>query len=52
MSRFDEVVNEATEEVVLVVAERHGVRGELRCEVQSGERNACHTTRREWLDAS
>jgi GTP cyclohydrolase-4 len=34
-----------------VVAERHGLLGELRGEVRSGELASRHTTMREWLDA-
>ena len=33
-----------------VVAERHGLLGELRRELHSGERAPRHTTRREWLE--
>ena len=35
-----------------VVAERHGLLGELRREVASGEHAAHHTSMREWLDAA
>jgi len=35
-----------------VVAERYGTLGELRAELQSGERQAHHRTRREWLELS
>jgi GTP cyclohydrolase IV len=34
-----------------VVAERHGLLGELRVEVERGERPARHTTLEDWLDA-
>jgi GTP cyclohydrolase-4 len=33
-----------------VVAERHGLLGELRREVNSGERVRHHVTKREWLE--
>jgi hypothetical protein len=48
MSRFEEVVNEAIEVIVLVVSERRG----LRCEVESGERTGATRRGGEWLDAS
>jgi GTP cyclohydrolase-4 len=35
-----------------VVAERFGLLGELRNEVESGEHVAYHTSMREWLDAA
>ena len=35
-----------------VVAERHGVLGELRRELAGGERTAHHMTRQEWLDGA
>ena len=35
-----------------VVAERFGLLGELRHEVESGEHAAHHTSMREWLDAA
>jgi GTP cyclohydrolase I/GTP cyclohydrolase-4 len=34
-----------------VVAERHGLLGELAREISSGERAARHVTMREWLEA-
>jgi GTP cyclohydrolase IV len=35
-----------------VVAERHGLLGELRREIDGGERGARHVTMREWLEAA
>jgi GTP cyclohydrolase-4 len=35
-----------------VVAERYGTLGELRAELRSGERQARHLSKREWLEAS
>jgi GTP cyclohydrolase I/GTP cyclohydrolase-4 len=35
-----------------VVAERHGPLGELRREIESGERVGRHMTTREWLEAA
>jgi GTP cyclohydrolase-4 len=34
-----------------VVAERHGLLGELRREIGEGERSAHHISMREWLEA-
>jgi GTP cyclohydrolase IV len=61
MSRFEEVVNETIDAVIIGeaalkaetlashIAERHGLLGELRREVNSGERMP-HQTKREWLE--
>ncbi|WP_249011993.1 GTP cyclohydrolase MptA [Conexibacter sp. DBS9H8] len=35
-----------------VVAERHGLLGEIRSELDSGEPSTAHTSRRAWLDAA
>jgi GTP cyclohydrolase-4 len=67
MSRFEEVVNETIDQVILgeaafraetlashiaerVVVERHGLLGELRREVNLGERVRRDLTKRDWLE--
>src|ERR671923_10144 len=52
MKRSDEVAVVETIHKHTVVAERHGLLGELRREVDSGERAPGHTTMRDWLEAA